>query len=504
MSARVAWLIAVALTATAPRALAVPRVYKLETSACRYGESARTGTGFVVRGFVVGGQTPNVLVTALHVVNGCEDIQVWDLACHEQEGPKQEIWAVPPGGKILIWPTLDLAVILLPGNPLRLTDELVAEQLDLEPATLAKLKKQDDHNELVTYQFPATTDDANCLRGGVDHVSLEPSKRRFEQLASAETHRQHKTITADQLRGYVSPSAWLLNYTGRMNPGASGAPVTRDGNKVLAIHDAGFTDRNTGWGIVFPGSGLDQLQPKFVVTKAMPNHESPWPNLSPLQLQQSASSDVVAADKEVLENAKRVRSQNLLSILFGGNTHELETGGASVQLDYSIHGLLGYTRLGYFKLGVQTSVLGGWMRVPRDFLSPGGDELEHEKRNLTQLYVAPGVDLRLDRLNKRISPSLAFGGLLGGWFFANETLNVAAPSQLDIGLWANLRNRTMLRCTSSGCFHFVLGALATLQRTPNFDLRYTGVGANVERAGKDRYMLYLGLLVGVEWFGIGG
>src|SRR5688572_18335114 len=81
---------------------AVPRVFRISAAQCSELPRDRFGTAFVVRGFA-DGHTPNVLVTALHVIHSCEYIEIEDLACHSIWAPQAPKWQLPAKQTIQVW-----------------------------------------------------------------------------------------------------------------------------------------------------------------------------------------------------------------------------------------------------------------------------------------------------------------------------------------------------------------------------------------------------------------
>jgi hypothetical protein len=510
MSARsiAAGVVLVLVLALAARAHAVPLVFQVRASQCA-GTEPRKGTAFVVQGFAQG-HTPSILVTALHVVHSCNNIEIWDVECHDVAPPADERWALPKGATIQVWPAFDLAVVLLPGNPLRLQRELVDEQLDLTPASLQRLRDHDNRqSEIVDYRLPATSMSNYCMRGSVTHIAVRPTRAQFRELAAYETRRTSKQVTADALQGSLSPQSWLLNYAGNMDRGASGAPVTRDGKKVIAIHDAGFINRQSGWGIVLGGSRLAETPPVVVAMNSGASGATAWPAVQGSYLDQYAPDDFVEGELAAKARRRRLPSQNVLSLFFDTRLPMRDVGwgtlGIGGSFEYARHGTLGYVWGGYIKLGLALDATYSRLDVHRRFLSPGGEHLEQQDKSLSQIYFAPGLDLRVERIGTWWSPSLTLAVLGGRWFFANEVFSVSNPERWNWGVVASLKNRVMIRCASAdeNCFHLVLEIEASRQYTPIFDYRYTGVGADVEAEEDRRYLGYLGFNLGIEWFGVG-
>jgi hypothetical protein len=478
---------------------ASPAVFKVRTSSCA-GSAPRVGTAFVVQDFS-GTSSANVLVTALHVIQGCSDIRIYDPACHERHRNDDRDWrmTVMPTTELHVWPAWDLAVIPLPaGDPLKLGREYVADKIDTSGSELDKLKAIDTSgNEIVHYHLSATLDKQTCMRGFVMHVGVRPSTAQYEELA-ASLSTDRTIVKPSKLQGSLSAESWLLNYHGDVTSGTSGAPITRNGSHtVIAFHEGGFNSRSSGWAIVLPG-------PKLGAPTKYGFGMGAWPHVEPTYLHQSMTDELAAQETAFLEQANRVPTQNFLAVLGTADLHGDNEFGWNAFVDYSRHPLVTFTPLGYFKLGFAIDLGYGRSQRTRRFLSPANEELERQSQTTSQAFFAAGVDLRLERLGSWFSPSLTLGGLVGRWFAPEEPPNVAKPARNSWGLWGSVKDRLMLGCKASlGCFHLVVGARATLQRTPVFDYVYTGVGAEVERQDKARMVPHYGLDFGIEWFGGG-
>jgi hypothetical protein len=478
---------------------AAPNVYRLSASDCQSAPTVRRGTAFVVKAFQPG-QTPVVLVTALHVIHTCRYIGVYDLACQADDEPRDVRMSVDVHNTIQIWREWDLAVLPVPDPAKLQLEHPVNEELDFADNDLHQLLALDKaQTEILIYHLPGTSEAEGCRRGTVNHTSVRKSGLEYSELALREVRRTGRPVTAKQLLGPLSPDRWLLNYHGDMSGGASGSPVTRgDGYKVIAVHEAGFTDRESGWGVVIAGSGLDKVEPeKFVMGDT-------WPEMHWSYLVQSAPDSIAEAVAEVKKNAKRVPSQHFVSLSLGLGSHTRDPTGSSdydLMLGYALHPSVEHTRLGYLKLGFAVDLNGGLDSSHRDYFSPSGDRLESVPKDLGWFHVAGGVDLRLERLHSWFSPSLSGGALLGRWVYGREPSSDSEPTNWDIGLWVSAKNRLVLHCAVSrqvGCLHLVGAIDATFRNTPTFDYQYTGIGGDVTRLEHDRWHGYVGVSLGVE------
>jgi hypothetical protein len=488
---------------------AVPRVFQLRTSQCRGGDESRSGTGFIVRSFPNGPRTANVLVTALHVVHGCEDIEIYDLSCQtaHADAPK---WSVPRGTTIDVWTNWDIAVVPLEGDPLALGVEVVDEQLALSAEDLQRLAEEDRRSAVPSYTFTATSQSNKCIHTLVTHVALRPAPDQFEELAAFETRRKKKRVSSEDLQGSLSKDAYLLDYNGEMDRGASGAPVTLDGVHVLAMHDAGFVNReNSGWGIVLGESGLETTTPVPVVMNSGSHGLTEWPTVQATYLEQNATDELADQSDRARARAELQPSRNVLSLRVNSplRAQELALGhvGGALTFEYARHGRVGEIWGGLFKIGATLNLTYGYLQTERRFESPSGAGLEASTKGMQEVVFAPGIDFRLDRFDSWFSPSLSIGVLVGRWIFPDDAQVPSDPTRWNAGFWGALSNRWAFHCKSAdeACVHFLYGVEASTQYTPSFEYRYTGVGGEVHRASDDGLAGYVGLRIGLEWFGVG-
>lgn len=512
-------------------AVAVPNVYALQASQCAKEPRDRSGTAFAVKRFRPS-QTEIVLVTALHIIHDCRDIRVLALACHDgprgKDPDRDRRMSVPPKDTIETWPEWDLAVIRVADPGTLKLQHSVQEELAFAQSDLQTLLQADNaQSEPMSYRLPGTSEANHCRRGIVNHTSIRRAGAQYAELAARETRRMQNAalaaraawrmenpklasretgalprVSVGDLLGSLSKDRWLLNYHGELSGGASGSPVTRaDGLKVIAIHEAGFTDRpGSGWGVVIAGSGLEKTEP----TNATMG--SPWPTIAWSYLAQSAPDSIMAALEDANKKARRTLQLNFVSLMFGlgAHTRDVRAGpaGYELTLGYAFHPWWWHAGVGRWKLGFQIDGSAGSGKLGPRYLSPNGEPLETTDERW--FHLAGGIDLRLERVRNWWSPSFSIGGLFGGrWSYKPELAEGSSETDWNPGAWASLKNRIPFACPSSrrvGCFHLVGAMEVTMlySLTPTFDYQYTGAGGDVVEVNRDKVMGYVGLKLGIE------
>jgi hypothetical protein len=492
----------VSMLMLAREALAVPNVYKIFASGCERPPESRSGTAFVVKKFQPP-QTPIVLVTALHVIYSCSNVGVYDLGCNAASEDKVRDFRrlVQFGEVIEIWKEWDLAVIRIPDPDQMRLEHPVTEELDFETSHLDRLKNLDETQRVfLKYHLPGTSEAQHCMHGGVDHTAVRKASAQYSELARREAARRKIAVSVEDMLGSLSAERWLLDYHGDISGGASGSPVTEDGQAVIAIHEGGFVDRESGWGVVIAGSGLKTTEPVRVKLG-----ETPWRGVNPAYLVESAPDSITALAEGIKKNVKRLAPHHLVSLGFGfdARNHAATEGpsGYELSLGYGFHPLTSLTRWGYRKIGFVFELKGGTTEARNDYFSPSGEPLETGAKHLRWYDFAGGIDVRLDRLQSWISPSLSAGVLAGGWIYNAQPAWSGGSTNWNIGFWASLKNRWAVFCPESrrvGCIHLVLGLDASTRYTPAFDYQYTGIYANARNLNDDTMIGYIGLSIGVE------
>lgn len=252
--------------ALAARANAAVPVFRIMAGHCLDRHEATYGTGFLVKQFRAD-QTPTVLVTALHVIHGCRDVAIYAERCQAAPPAVSEVIELTLGINDLIetWPELDLAVIVVPSSS-PLTRYPTTGIIDASTGTFEVVRSKTSPTK---YSIPSMA--TACAQGFAESTGALPATNQFLFLAKGGGEER-----ARKLRGSLGDKVWLLTYWGTPAAGASGAPVITDGDRVIGIHEAGYTRSPRSWAILLAGTNLASLPTKRASLTSWPPFQEPF------------------------------------------------------------------------------------------------------------------------------------------------------------------------------------------------------------------------------------
>jgi|GEM_PF-7018673 len=286
-------------------------------------QGARFGAGLLVRDFRPGAQGL-LLVSALHVLQGCKKVQPMIVGCSaETTRVLGSPWSGEHPVELLVWTAYDLVAVVLPAaeaaelaaqiQPARLAENVD----DVKPpnATSVTLVAKSGIN--VCPRIPATTRDVVTVGALYDALGLPDYYRLF---------------------GSLSANAILVSYQSTAVEGSSGGPVLWTDAKrraLVAVHLGGQASV-LQWGLLVGrkllNDGLVAAGP-VALTRLDASHPSVAASdfAAPLQLTEPSQELNAAADVALHRNA--------LSLMVEGSTPLTSFSGASSSLQ------LGWTHL---------------------------------------------------------------------------------------------------------------------------------------------------------------
>ena len=250
--------------------------------------SPRTGSGFLAEDWTAPGK--HLLITSLHVIDGCRSVQVRSVTCDSGNEPNTgKLVDIASGSSLLVWPSRDLVAIRIPeGDSLLRASDALPGRLTFEPA------RPDPFEKVAILGRDAF---AFCPRASGEILSYIKVSYASRRLAGTQNS------TPETMQGSLDPEAVLMVYTSIVGPGTSGAPVlhVRGREVVLGIHIAGYGDKSLSWSIL--AEGLDE-SPSEPIPHTL--GEAPWPPYTPPGLRQASFESLTPEiDAAVLEYQKR-------------------------------------------------------------------------------------------------------------------------------------------------------------------------------------------------------
>ncbi len=203
-----------------------PAVLRIDAEGC--GSLGRTGTGFNWR-------SPDLVVTAWHVVSDCNSIQV-------HSGTTKNSYSAQIQSVLL---SRDLALLKL-STPLPQTYNL-----------RAAAASPDVSEELVILGYP---ENVPSLRSNSLHAAY--GGRTLREAIPNGVSREL------QNSGFLSPDTKILNIDGHLLPGHSGAPILNSAGDVVAVADGGLEGGTVGVSWALPVGYITEL----LNSHDLPNH----------------------------------------------------------------------------------------------------------------------------------------------------------------------------------------------------------------------------------------
>lgn len=385
------------------------------------------GTGFVVTDWRQPENKQLLLVTALHVVHGCESISVTSVRCNI-DGPQRfsdgfnlaphTLWQIDETTEILLWPERDMAAIVIP--PVRIA-QLIGDRL---PGYIDFSAKWPHLEAKVSITGTNKYNDCQQNLGFVTN---------YTKVESAFRHiRRHYDSKADA--GSLLPTLDLMRYFASEAAGGSGSPVTTDGTlAVLAFHDVGLEGIPIGLAIMFAGTKLST--PTACVCKNRPcacRLGGPWPPdyRRPFFGQSQILDPLKIAGLEKLEKEEEIRflsykRQHRLSVGMDVSSNLNPSYGAwstwrlspqaILYLDLLSGGALGPNNAFGIHVAVQYAAWFG----SRLLLAPDPHQtvLQSIEERRNAFIFEPGIQVRFRRFY-RWRPSIDIGVRLGYYWFS--------------------------------------------------------------------------------------
>jgi hypothetical protein len=453
-------------------AAAAPATFELVASQCPEGANKpRTGSAFVARGFP--GVAGLALVTALHVVDGCQTIQVVRLACSSEGKTTRETmhtFAAPEGFDA--WPTYDLAAFPAPRT---IQGAAAANVGGSRPSATTMVR------------IGGSTQYDGCP----DNIGFITDYADFKFLGQNLARRNN--ISLATAMGTLDPDARMVVYFGSTSEGASGGAVTRSNDDaLLAVHLAGAKQFPLGFGILIDAN-MAAPKPALLGTH-VPNYVRPF----------AAQSGACAAEMSDYGDAsatfvrRHADGQGQFS-LGGFAEFEPTTGGPSSlgpSLAYSaeIGGCCG--DLLSHSWSVEGRVDYGFGAFSHPIQAPTGAEIEPYRASLRFLRAEANVAHLFNRLGS-IRPSVSLG-------VRGSAMTHPAPGETDSVLDGSVGFPARVQVHFAfPWLHAIAIALTTsVDWAPTLRYRYSGLGAETVDAGHSwRVTLGIGLAYEIRFGG---
>ena len=441
------------------------------------------GNGFVTGGWRAPGEKADdaskgpraQFVTALHVIWGCEVVEVYEVDC-AAAGSKELVFSLTAESGVRGHPGLDLAVYNLPTKLAnRYKEQLSRVQLDARPP---KSRGQ--------VRIAGTSVASVCAEGLGFVLGQTTVAGLAAHIARGNTARDKK------LRGSMKGKTRILQYWGSATAGTSGAPITRSDRpgEVVGVHQGGMRGENVGWAILLDAQAVTDEQAWI-----------PWrpDNRATGFIAPSLSQSTAGVDARVLDEAKRWQSdQSLVSI--GLRMTALGHGGGDSGLAFATEPRIALSSewIEFPQPGHDMSIAGrialgyATATVSRRYLGPDGALFDEVAGDFSALNIDAGLELRLRR-RERVRPIVYVGVRASNQ--TNPTADGAGDETTVFGFAAEIRAAIT---PVSGYHALAIGLSIVTEEGPNPNWTLTGIGADVVGAADER-RVHVGLGIAYEY-----
>jgi hypothetical protein len=475
-----ALIVLAGVTTGSTTAHAISPSFQLVAKECDGTDESRTGTGFVVASGQIHGTSGPFLVTALHVIHGCNRITLTRIDC-SQDPPRETVTTLGGTTGVQSFPSLDVAIIpfAFDGQLSRLPDRA------RKPRSLTELS------------VPGASMFNMCMAGVAWYTGGPLVREQFGFLAT--THNKHKKRTepawrADEIRGSLDPRAQMYTYFGSPAGGSSGAPVY-DNDEIIGIHEGGFDRYPSGW-------ALGLWEPLLRNTDSVAHTLKNWGDVdfTPPLLQQ-ADALASAADVGALvaaESLTRVELEFRPNLALGTARPQDEA-----RVDVAVRLSRDQDGDGVVALGWDLGTFVAVGQHAQQLLGPDGEVLDDAPHLSVGLAFEPGVHLATRRL-RHIGFAAAIRAHLGAARYRNVLEQEPAWGAIAGGTFAIRVMRARPRACGTRisrwrCGRAYIGVDLNLSWQPGpREYRYTGVGAEAEISPNAR-VGGIGLELGYAW-----
>jgi hypothetical protein len=205
-------------------------------------DTDRAGSGVVVRDFRPDHRDGLLLLTALHVVQGCSRIAADAVGCRAADQQPLAAWDAERPIELVLWNSYDLAAIVIPDA------DRAAVQARVPVFELPS------RSQGVLPHYASMT---LMARGSLNPCPRVPAMLR-DIIEVGELYTVGDEADYFRVFGSLAPDTTVMSYQATATPGMSGGPVVwqrSNGEAVVAVHLGGHA-LVLSWGVVLNSSEL--------------------------------------------------------------------------------------------------------------------------------------------------------------------------------------------------------------------------------------------------------